>query len=328
MKKSIAWLLTAVMVLGVLASGGITVFAAEALPENCCLVGDFDGNGKITAVDARWALQAASGVRTYRTADLQVLDCNADGRLTATDARWILQTASGARGTVLVNTVTGERETLGTPTYTQAQAAELLRTYTKQAAAGNYTVQGNCNITKDVDIGGATEVLNRVIQGVDPSADVNSVVGAFLGVGEQRYTVRAGDKSPVGRYDLRAFTVTEADIADYRQEGNVLYIRLHDCKNPQKNGSQTLSKVTAAFPTASEVRKEMQTQIGTAVTVSDMTSQVSDILLTVTLSADGVESIRLHFVNDLSLGLMVAIVSVRGTGQTTTDILYSDFVNG
>lgn len=327
MKKIIACLLSAVMVLGILASGGLTAFATDALPENCCLLGDFDGNGKITAVDARWALQTTSGVRPYQTADLLLFDCNGDGKLTATDARHILQMASGARGTVLVNTVTGERETIGTPTYTKAQAAELLRTHTKQAAAGNYTVRGSCNITKNVDLGGATDVLNKVIQGVDPNADVNSVVGSFLGVGEQSYTVHTSDKLPVGRYDLRAFTVTESDIADYRQEGNILYIRLHDCKNPQRNGTQTLAKVTTAFPTEAEVRKELQTQIGSAISVSDMTSNVSDILLTVTLSGNGVESIRLHFVNDLSLGLKVAIVSVRGTGQTATDILYSDFLN-
>lgn len=328
MKKSISWLLSAVLALSMLTSGGVTAFAADALPANCILLGDFDGNSKITAVDARWALQAASGVRPYRAADLQVLDCNGDGRVTATDARFILQTASGARRKVLVNTVTGERETIGMPAYTKTQAAELLRTHTKQAVAGGYAVRGVCTVSKDVDVGSATAVLNSVIQSVDPSANVNSVVGSFLGTGEQSYIVRAGAKVSVGRYDLQAFSITERDIADYRQEDNVLYIRLHDCRNPQKNGTQTLAKVTSAFPTEAEVRKELQTQVGTAVNVSDMTSKVSDILLTVTLSDSGVESIRLHFVNDISLGLKVATVNIRGTGQTTTDIVYSDFLNG
>ncbi len=329
MKKYIALLLTVVMMLGILSCGGVSAFAAEALPENRCLVGDLDGNGKITAVDARWALQAASGVRTYRAADLQVFDCNGDGKLTATDARYILQMASGSRGYIVLNTVTGERSALGVPTYSKAQAAELLCAYTKQASKGGYTVSGACKITKDVDVGGSTGVLNQIIQNVDPNASLNTVVGSFLGVGEQQYTVHTGEKLPVGRYDLQAFTVTEADIADYRQEGNVLYLRLKDCKNPQKGGTQTLSKVTSAFPTKAEISQALKEQVGTQMSIRDLNSRVSDILLTVTLSDNGIASIRLHFVNDLSLKLsLMAVTTIDGQGQNTTDILYSDFTHG
>lgn len=60
-------------------------------------LGDVNGDGKITAVDARWTLQAASGVRTL-TADQQIAaNVNGDDRITAVDARWILQAASGVR---------------------------------------------------------------------------------------------------------------------------------------------------------------------------------------------------------------------------------------
>lgn len=326
MKRFTACFLTLVLVLGTFFSGGLCASAAEAVPEDCCLLGDFDGNGQLNAVDARWALQAASGVRPYDSARMTILDCNNDGRLNAVDARYILQMASGVRGKMLVHVGTGEREPYGTPIYTKAQAVELLRTYTQRAAAGGYTVNGVCKITKDVDVGGATATLNQIIQSVDPNADINSVVGAFLGTGEQTYTVRAGESS-VGQYDLQAFTFSEADIAEYRQEDNVLYIRLKDCKNPQKNGTQTLSKVTSAFPTEAEVRKTMQEQVGTMLTVNKMTSNVSDILLTVTLSHSGLESIRLHFVNDLTLNLRMSVVGIDGKGQTTTDIVYSDFVN-
>lgn len=327
MKRFTACFLTLVLVLGTFFSGGLCASAAEAVPEDCCLLGDFDGNGLLNAVDARWALQAASGVRPYDSARMTILDCNNDGRLNAVDARYILQMASGVRGKMLVHVGTGEREPYGTPIYTKAQAVELLRTYTQRAAAGGYTVNGVCKITKDVDVGGATATLNQIIQSVDPNADINSVVGAFLGTGEQTYTVRAGESSSAGQYDLQAFTFSEADIADYRQEDNVLYLRLKDCKNPQKNGTQTLSKVTSAFPTEAEVRKTMQEQVGTMLTVNKMTSSVSDILLTVTLSDSGLASVRLHFVNDLTLNLRMSVVGIDGKGQTTTDIVYSDFVN-
>lgn len=325
MKRFTACLLTLVLVLGTFVSGGLCASAAEALPEDCCLLGDFDGNGQLNAVDARWALQTASGARSYDSARMMMLDCNNDGRLNAVDARYILQMAAGVRGKMLVRVGTGAREPYGVPIYTKAQAAELVRAYTQRAAAGGYTVNGVCKITKDVDVGSATAVLNQIIQSVDPNADINSVVGAFLGTGEQSYTVCAGETS-VGRYDLQAFTFSEADIADYRQADNVLYIRLKDCKNPQKNGAQTLAKVTSAFPTEAEVRAAMQ-EIGVPITVSKLTSNVSDILLTVTLSDSGLESVRLHFVNDLTLNLRMSVVGIDGKGQTTTDIVYSDFVN-
>lgn len=325
MKRFTACLLTLVLVLGTFVSGGLCASAAEALPEDCCLLGDFDGNGQLNAVDARWALQTASGTRSYDSARMMMLDCNNDGRLNAVDARYILQMAAGVRGKMLVRVGTGAREPYGVPIYTKAQAAELVRAYTQRAAVGGYAVNGVCKITKDVDVGSATATLNQIIQRVDPNADINSVVGAFLGTGEQSYTVRAGETS-VGRYDLQAFTFSEADIAEYRQADNVLYIRLKDCKNPQKNGAQTLAKVTSAFPTEAEVRAAMQ-EIGVPITVSKLTSNVSDILLTVTLSDSGLESVRLHFVNDLTLNLRMSVVGIDGKGQTTTDIVYSDFVN-
>ena len=59
--------------------------------------GDLNNDGQITAVDARWALQAASGTRPLSDEQTQIADVNGDGKITAVDARWILQAASGTR---------------------------------------------------------------------------------------------------------------------------------------------------------------------------------------------------------------------------------------
>ncbi len=60
--------------------------------------GDVNADGKITAVDARYALQAASGTRTlWDDIDKEFADVNKDGQVTAVDARYILQAASGVR---------------------------------------------------------------------------------------------------------------------------------------------------------------------------------------------------------------------------------------
>lgn len=60
-------------------------------------MGDINGDGVINAVDARWALQSASGVRTLSDEQFAAADVNGDGKITAVDARWILQAASGVR---------------------------------------------------------------------------------------------------------------------------------------------------------------------------------------------------------------------------------------
>ena len=175
-------------------------------------------------------------------------------------------------------------------------------------------------------MGSTTSVLNKVIQSVDPNADVNSVFGAFLGVGQETYKVQAADARPVGRFDLQAFRLTAADIQQYYQEGYTLYFRLQDCQNPQKNGTQSLAKVTNAFPTEAEIADAFQQQVGsTGMRVNAYQSTVSDILLTVVLSDSGIESLKLHYVNDMDLELKMTSLSMQSTGQTTTDILYSDF---
>lgn len=60
-------------------------------------VGDVNGDDKINAVDARWVLQVASGIRTLDADIMSAADVNQDNKVNAVDARWILQVASGTR---------------------------------------------------------------------------------------------------------------------------------------------------------------------------------------------------------------------------------------
>lgn len=59
--------------------------------------GDLNGDNRVTAVDARYVLQIATGARTADANQLAQGDVNGDGKINATDARWILQMASGTR---------------------------------------------------------------------------------------------------------------------------------------------------------------------------------------------------------------------------------------
>ena len=71
-----------------------SVYVMSATDPNATL-GDVNRDGKIDAVDARWVLQAAAGMRTLENAT--AADANGDGKIDAVDARWILQAAAGMR---------------------------------------------------------------------------------------------------------------------------------------------------------------------------------------------------------------------------------------
>ncbi len=59
--------------------------------------GDANGDGKVTAVDARAILQHAAGIKSISADELANLDMTGDGKVTALDGRWILQIAAGLK---------------------------------------------------------------------------------------------------------------------------------------------------------------------------------------------------------------------------------------
>lgn len=57
--------------------------------------GDANGDGKITAIDARIVLQISAGTRVATDEEVAKIDITGDGKITAIDARRILQIAAG-----------------------------------------------------------------------------------------------------------------------------------------------------------------------------------------------------------------------------------------
>lgn len=61
------------------------------------LKGDVNGDGKVTAADAREALRASAKLEKLSDKETSAADVNNDGKVTATDAREILKEASGVK---------------------------------------------------------------------------------------------------------------------------------------------------------------------------------------------------------------------------------------
>jgi hypothetical protein len=59
--------------------------------------GDVNNDGNVTAVDARYVLQAVAGIKTLNSSQKKLVDMNGDGKITAVDARFILQVVAGLR---------------------------------------------------------------------------------------------------------------------------------------------------------------------------------------------------------------------------------------
>jgi hypothetical protein len=83
MKKIISLVLVAVMVFSL----SVVAFAAK--------LGDVNEDGKVTAADALYVLQAAAELRTLTASQKARADYNKDGKVSAIDARKILQVVAG-----------------------------------------------------------------------------------------------------------------------------------------------------------------------------------------------------------------------------------------
>ena len=58
-------------------------------------IGDIDGDGRVTAYDARYVLRASARLEKLTTAQALRADADGDGRITAADARKILRVSAG-----------------------------------------------------------------------------------------------------------------------------------------------------------------------------------------------------------------------------------------
>lgn len=61
------------------------------------IMGDLNGDGKVTAADARIALRIAAKLQKPTAVQLKAGDMNGDGKITAADARKILEMAAGKK---------------------------------------------------------------------------------------------------------------------------------------------------------------------------------------------------------------------------------------
>ncbi len=76
-------------------TAAVTNGTVTVLEDSDFALGDVNGDGKVSAVDARLILQSVAGIKTLTSDELERADISADGRVSAVDARRILQIVAG-----------------------------------------------------------------------------------------------------------------------------------------------------------------------------------------------------------------------------------------
>lgn len=222
----------------------------------------------------------------------------------------------------------------------EAAVAALINKVTGEAVAQKvgYDWARNCSV-KDIDVGRLTGALNGVIQLVDKNADVNSVVGGFLGNGNSKYTVKKGETLDTLKvtkddgstepyyhgncYTLKATSLKAEDIKNLKINGNQYSFNLPDCQNPDRSGNVAISRFTNDIVVRDEVQKEIQ-GFTDRVTIPALNAKYTNIKCTVTIKDNKLVELTYSFRGDAELDVKLGF-TITGTGNLTTSAKYSNF---
>ena len=216
------------------------------------------------------------------------------------------------------------------------EAAKAINAATATAATAGYDWERNAKMTS-LDVGGDTftNILNGIIQGVEPSANLQSVVGGFLGAGGEqpkKATVKKGGNpaEDIGyhgeSYKLKATSLKASDLKDLSVNGDTYTFTLPDANTPKKDGSSALSRLTDDIVIKEEVTSEIQAQVGNAVSVTGLECVYKNIKVEVVIT-DG-KLVKLTYSYDAEVPDLAvkAGVTIHGKGSMSATATYSNFV--
>ena len=222
-----------------------------------------------------------------------------------------------------------------------ASVATLINNATKAAvdAKAGYDWERNCTVD-NIDVGSATSVLNKIIQGVDSNSDLNSVVGGFLGRGDKKETCPKGmtlDTIDVKKddgtteklyhgsnYTLKATTLQPNDIQNLSVNGDTYEFTLADSSNPDRSGNTALSRFTNDIVVLDEVNTEIKNFVS-VVTVTGLNANYKNIKVKAVITDGKLQSLEYSFTADAELQLKAGL-SITGTGNLAANAKYSNFV--
>ena len=212
-----------------------------------------------------------------------------------------------------------------------AAAAEAINAATAKAVAAGYHWTRTAEYTEPVDVGNATSALNKIIQGIDSEADLNSVVGGFIGIGDKEMDITKGGSAAEQieyhgeNYALQATSLQASDLKNLKVDGNTYTFEVENASSPQTDKSTAMSRLTNDILTQDQVSTEIKNFVSAA-NVNSAAIEYSNIKATVVIEDGTLKEFKYSYdgkVTDLSI--KIAIVSVNGKGAMHVEGAYTNF---
>ena len=212
-----------------------------------------------------------------------------------------------------------------------AAAAEAINAATAKAVAAGYHWTRSAQYTQPIDVGNATGALNKIIQGIDSEASLDSVVGGFIGIGDKEMDIEKGGSAAEQieyhgeNYALQATALQAGDLKNLKVDGNTYTFEIENASSPQHDKSTAMSRVTNDFLTQDEISSEIKGFISAA-SVNSAAIEYSNIKATVVIEDGTLKEFKYSYDGNVAeLNIKVAIVSVNGKGAMHVDAAYTGF---
>lgn len=211
--------------------------------------------------------------------------------------------------------------------------ADALNSATKAVvdSKAGYDWVRKCEYTTPIDVGNATDTLNKVIHMVDKNADLNSVVGGFLGVGDKKLTIKKGEDAAAAidyhgtNYAIKATSLKPEDLKGLKVDGDSFEFTLDNVTTPAKDGSNSLSRFTNDIITKDEVEAEIKAQVS-VVTVNSLDGEYTNIKVKGTITDGKLVSLEYETSTSAKLALKALGIGINGSGAIHTTASYKNFV--
>lgn len=222
------------------------------------------------------------------------------------------------------------------------EAADLINSLTAQAAEGRagfkysklteYTGEG-----MKLDSALIQKSLDAVLGRLNPPTDAQTVVGDFIGIGEKKGIFSKG--SATGRdengndlmADIETFKATrlvEQDISSFTVDGDRLVVTLPDCRDPLRDNSTALARLTDDFGNNGDVKRGLSEQKDLPAELDESEAYIAYSGLRVTATVSDGKPVALIYEFDAEARMSIRIVglfNVRGRGTAHRVLTYSDF---
>ena len=130
------------------------------------------------------------------------------------------------------------------------EAAKAINEATAAAVKAGYKWARTSEYTQPVSVGSsaATSAINGIIQVVDSNANIDTVVGGFIGIGSKEATIQKGEDAATvidyhgDSYKLKATSLQASDLQGLTKNGDTYTFTLANAETPKKDGSTALNR--------------------------------------------------------------------------------------